>query len=77
MGVVEALVHAYDITRGLDCAQEPPEDLSERALARLFPDVPVVGAPWSTLLWATGRTETPDRPRRIDWRWHGAPHGRG
>lgn len=74
MGIVETLVHTYDITQGLDRAGEPPQDLSERALARLFPDVPAIGTPWSTLLWATGRTETPDRPRRTDWRWHGAPH---
>ncbi|MFI6979094.1 DinB family protein [Embleya sp. NPDC050154] len=75
MGVVETLVHTHDITQGLDRAWEPPQDLSERALARLFPDVPVIDTPWSTLLWATGRVETPDRPRRTDWRWHGAPLG--
>ncbi|WP_406179946.1 DinB family protein [Streptomyces sp. NBC_01006] len=74
MGVVETLVHTHDITQGLDCVREPPRDLSERALARLFPDVPVIDTPWSTLLWATGRIETPDRPRRTNWRWYGAPH---
>ncbi|MFE2144759.1 maleylpyruvate isomerase N-terminal domain-containing protein [Streptomyces sp. NPDC059456] len=77
MGVVETLVHTHDIARGSDRDREPPQDLSERALARLFPDVPVLGTPWATLLWATGRIETPDRPRRTDWRWYGAPLDRG
>lgn len=76
MGVVETLVHTHDIAEGLNRAWEPPQDLSERVLTRLFPDVPVVDTPWSTLLWATGRMETPDRPRRTTWRWHGAPPGR-
>ncbi|AYA20058.1 hypothetical protein DCW30_15285 [Streptomyces alfalfae] len=87
MGVVETLVHTHDIaqgatsgspaSQGVDGAPEPPRDLCERALARLFPDVPVIDTPWSTLLWATGRVETPERPRRTDWRWHGAPQSRG
>ncbi|MEE4423641.1 DinB family protein [Streptomyces bugieae] len=75
MGVAETLVHTHDIAQGLHRAYEPPQDLSERALARLFPDVPLTGTPWSTLLWATGRLDTPDRPRRTDWRWYGAPRG--
>ncbi|AOP50084.1 hypothetical protein SL103_30955 [Streptomyces lydicus] len=77
MGVVETLVHTHDIAQGVHRACEPPHDLSERALARLFPDVPLTGTPWSTLLWATGRLETPERPRRTDWRWYGAPRGAG
>jgi hypothetical protein len=74
MGIVETLVHTHDITWGLDRFREPRQDLSERVLARLFPDVPVIDTPWSTLLWATGPIETPERPRRTDRRWHGAPH---
>ncbi|MFI6118008.1 hypothetical protein [Kitasatospora sp. NPDC051164] len=77
MGVVETLVHTHDITQGLNRVWEAPQDLSERVLARLFPDVLVIDTPWSTLLWATGRIETPDRPRRTNWRWHGAPLGHG
>ncbi|MFF2787858.1 DinB family protein [Streptomyces sp. NPDC058049] len=76
MGIVETVVHTHDITQGLGRGSEPPQDLCERALARLFPDVPVTGTPWSTLLWATGRIETPDRPRRTNWRWYGSPHRR-
>ncbi|TMS00649.1 DinB family protein [Nonomuraea basaltis] len=77
MGVVETLVHTHDIAQGMHRSWEPPQDLSERALARLFPDVPITDTPWSTLLWATGRIETPDRPRRTNWRWYGAPRSRG
>ncbi|RLU94804.1 hypothetical protein CTZ27_19085 [Streptomyces griseocarneus] len=29
--------------------------------------------PWPTLLWATGRTELPGRPRLTTWRWNGTP----
>lgn len=75
MGVVETLVHTYDIARGVRRDGTPPEDLSRRALVRLFPDVPVAGSASATLLWATGRTDTPERPRRTDWRWYGAPRG--
>ncbi|AJC54749.1 maleylpyruvate isomerase N-terminal domain-containing protein [Streptomyces sp. 769] len=73
MGVVETLVHTHDIARGLQRDGSPPEDLSSRVLTRLFPDVPLVDGASATLLWATGRLETPARPRRKDWRWYGAP----
>ncbi|ANZ15248.1 hypothetical protein O1L44_04655 [Streptomyces noursei] len=73
MGVVETLVHTHDIARGLQRDGSPPEDLSRRALTRLFPDVPLADGASATLLWATGRLETPARPRRKDWRWYGAP----
>ncbi|MER6046288.1 hypothetical protein ABT168_02155 [Streptomyces sp. NPDC001793] len=75
MGVVETLVHTYDIAQGLQRDGAPPEDLSKRVLTRLFPDVTVEESAASTLLWATGRLETPARPRRKDWRWYGAPRG--
>ncbi|MFF5676176.1 maleylpyruvate isomerase N-terminal domain-containing protein [Streptomyces hygroscopicus] len=73
MGVVEVLVHTYDIAQGIQRDGNPPEHLSRQALARLFPDVPVTDSASSTLLWATGRVETPGRPRRTSWRWYGAP----
>ncbi|MFC9324621.1 hypothetical protein [Kitasatospora sp. NPDC057015] len=73
MGVVETLVHAYDLTQGLGLPWSPPADLCSRALARLFPDVPGDTAPWPTLLWATGRGELPGRSRRTSWRWYAGP----
>ncbi|NLU74680.1 hypothetical protein HCC61_18705 [Streptomyces sp. HNM0575] len=77
MGVVETLVHAHDVAEGIGLSWHPPEDLCERVLARLFPDVRTDAAPWQTLLWATGRTALPDLPRRTSWRWYGAPPGHG
>ncbi|MYW78959.1 Glyoxalase-like domain-containing protein [Streptomyces sp. LaPpAH-199] len=73
MGVVETLVHTHDLARGLGLEWSPPRDLCGRALARLFPDAPEGGDRWAVLLWATGRTELPDRPRRTAWRWDGRP----
>ncbi|MEU6389505.1 maleylpyruvate isomerase N-terminal domain-containing protein [Streptomyces sp. NPDC046939] len=73
MGVVETLVHTYDVAQGAGRDGQPPEELSSLALLRLFPDVRVTGSAGSTLLWATGRTGTPERPRRTSWRWYGAP----
>ncbi|MYR62093.1 hypothetical protein GTY54_39805 [Streptomyces sp. SID625] len=73
MGVAETLVHTYDIAQGVRRDGIPPEDLSRRVLVRLFPDVPVADDASSTLLWATGRIGSPERPRRANWRWYGAP----
>jgi hypothetical protein len=73
MGVVETLVHVYDVAQGIGAPWAPPEDLCRRVLARLFPDVRVDAAPWQALLWATGRTDLPGLPRRTSWRWYGAP----
>ncbi|RVU23891.1 hypothetical protein EOT10_17705 [Streptomyces antnestii] len=70
MGVVETLVHTQDIAEGLGLRWTPPDALCARALARLFPDAPRDGAPWRTLLWATGRGELPGRERLTSWRWN-------
>lgn len=73
MGIVETLVHTYDVVSGLNPPWDPPADLCARTLARLFPDAPTTTAPWPTLLWATGRIALPDHPRLVIWRWYGAP----
>lgn len=74
MGCVELLVHGADMARGLDEEIDPPGDLCERLLARLFPEVGLEDEdPWTVLLWATGRTELPGRGRRDEWRWHAGP----
>lgn len=72
MGCVELLLHGEDVARGLGMALDPPLDVCERVLARMFPDV-TADDPWVGLLWATGRIELPDRERRTAWRWRGAP----
>ena len=73
MGVVETLVHTQDMTTGLALPWAPPADLCDRTLARLFPEAPKDTDRWPTLLWATGRAELPDHPRRVFHRWHSAP----
>jgi len=70
MGIVELLVHTEDICRGLGLVWEPPDAVCARVLSRLFPDVGQESGGWATLLWATGRTALPDRPRLDTWRWY-------
>ncbi|MEU4235453.1 maleylpyruvate isomerase N-terminal domain-containing protein [Nonomuraea sp. NPDC026600] len=71
MAVVETLVHLHDIAQGLNLEWSPPRELCERVLKRLFPHVAIDCDVWETLLWATGRTALPDRPRLTEWRWYG------
>lgn len=71
MAVVETLVHMHDIAQGLNLEWSPPRELCERVLKRLFPHAAIDFDVWETLLWATGRTALPDRPRLTEWRWYG------
>jgi uncharacterized protein (TIGR03083 family) len=71
LGVNETLVHTWDIAQGLGLAWTPPPDLCAGVLARLFPDAPP-GDPVRALLWCTGRTALPDRPRLTDWKLRAA-----
>jgi hypothetical protein len=73
MGVVEVLVHMFDVAGGLGLDWEPPADLCGRALARLFPAAPSGAEPLPTLLWATGRGALPDHPVQTSWRWDDTP----
>lgn len=73
MGVIEILVHTYDVAAACGLTWSPPADLCAGALRRLFPDAPAGHGPWPTLLWATGRTELPGHPRRTSWTWDGTP----
>jgi hypothetical protein len=68
MGVLETLVHTYDIAGGLKIDWRPPGRLCAPVLARLFPDAPE-GDPACVLLWCTGRAALDDRPRQDGWRW--------
>ena len=71
MGVVEVLAHMHDVTTGLGLPWDPPAELCDRALRRLFPEAPTAG--WPALRWATGRGTLPGRPLRTSWRWDGTP----
>ncbi|WP_371651962.1 MULTISPECIES: hypothetical protein [unclassified Streptomyces] len=73
MGVVETLLHTYDVAAGLGVTWAPPGGLCDRVLARLFREVPADPDRWRVLLWATGRADLPDLPRQESWRWYGEP----
>lgn len=74
MGCDELLVHTGDISRGLGISFDPPRDLCDRVVRRLFPWAPVEGDPWELLQWANGRLDLPGRVRLgPDWTWHCAP----
>ncbi|SNR83754.1 hypothetical protein SAMN06264365_10696 [Actinoplanes regularis] len=70
MGIVEILIHLYDVAQTLKFPWSPEAGLCTRVLNRIFPDVPAGDDPWPALLWATGRVELPGRPRRTEWRWY-------
>ena len=73
MGVVETLIHTFDVVRGLNPADpwRPPAELAAPVNARLFPDAPS-GDPTDVLLYLCGRANLGEMPRRAgDWRWDG------
>ncbi|MET7981508.1 MULTISPECIES: GNAT family N-acetyltransferase [unclassified Streptomyces] len=71
MGVAEVLLHTHDVAEGLGLPYEPPAGLCTWVLTRIFPHVrPEPDAPWSTLLWATGRGDLPGREPVTEWRWN-------
>lgn len=55
MGIIETVVHAHDIARGLDVVYRPDPGVCARTLARLMPAVDPGDDPWEALLRATGR----------------------
>lgn len=74
MAVTEVLVHGHDAARVLGVDLTLPEAVCARTLERVFPWVPLVGAPPGRLLLAvTGRTSVPDEPSDPDWWWQSAP----
>jgi len=74
LGCEEILLHTDDIAQGLGLTFRPPDDLSARILARIFPWAPTESDPWASLRWAAGRAALPDRaPLGPDWYWHCAP----
>jgi len=69
MGILEAVVHGYDVL-AVQAGDYQPDDIPiVRVLDRLFPHAPRTSDPWHDLLRATGRTpETRGQP----WRWDSA-----
>lgn len=73
MGVVETLIHTFDVVRGLNPADpwRPPGALAAPVITRLFPDAPS-GDPTDVLLYCCGRTPLGHLPRRTtEWQWDG------
>jgi hypothetical protein len=72
MGVVETLIHTFDVVRGLNPADQwrPPTELAAPVIARLFPHAPS-GDPADVLLYCCGRAALGALPRQTLWRWDG------
>lgn len=68
MGVVEVLVHTFDITQGLGADWMPPAALCEPVLQCLFPKAPS-GDPAAVLLYCCGRRPLGERARLSEWTW--------
>ncbi len=73
MACDELLIHTDDAARGLGRRFDPPADLADAVLRRLFPWIDGMADPWEELRWANGRVELEGRPRLEGWRWHCAP----
>ncbi len=73
----EILQHTYDIAQGLGLVWQPPDDLCDRVVRRIFPWAPDGEASphrWQVLLWACGRVALPEHPRlEPNWWTHPAP----
>ena len=72
MGVVETLIHTFDMVRGLNPADQwrPPAELAAPAIARLFPQPPS-GDPVDVLLYCCGRAALGELPQQTEWQWDG------
>jgi hypothetical protein len=78
MGCLEVLLHGKDIADGLGLPYEPPYEVCERVLARMFAhhadELSTVDAdPWTALQWASGRAELDGLPRLTEWKWRATP----
>jgi hypothetical protein len=73
MGVVETLIHTFDVVHGLNPGDSwrPPAELAAPVIARLFPHAPS-GDPTDVLLYCCGRAALGELPRQTqDWQWDG------
>jgi hypothetical protein len=68
MGIVEVLVHAYDMAKGLELDWRPPSQLCGAAIQRLFPGAPD-GDASRVLLHLTGRHALAGTEKLTDWSW--------
>ncbi len=73
MGGAELLLHTGDVADALGLPWEPPADLADAVLVRLFPWAPPDADPVAALRWATGRGALPGTEPVTSWRWHCSP----
>ena len=73
MGGAELLLHTGDVADALGLPWEPPADVADAVLVRLFPGAPADADPVAALKWATGRGELPGLEPVTSWRWHCSP----
>ncbi len=73
MACDEMLIHTDDAARGLQIGFDPPPELADPVLRRLFPWVGDLTDPWNQLRWANGRIAFGGQPRLGAWAWHCAP----
>ncbi|MEH3075063.1 MAG: maleylpyruvate isomerase family mycothiol-dependent enzyme [Quadrisphaera sp.] len=66
LGVNELLVHTWDIAQGLGLHFDPPAELAQKVVDRLWTSAPP-GPAGQVLLWCTGRVALPGLPRQSDW----------
>ncbi|HVA26379.1 MAG TPA: hypothetical protein VMW62_18545 [Chloroflexota bacterium] len=70
----EILLHTHDITEGLGLRFQPPAELAELVLHRLYPWAPRDVEPWAAMLWVSCRGSLPGRPdMAANWVGHAAP----
>jgi hypothetical protein len=67
------LVHGADLAAGLGVDFEPPAEVCEHVVRRLFPWAPADAPSWAALRWANGRAPLGDRLPERKWLWHCAP----
>jgi hypothetical protein len=66
MGIVECVLHAFDVLTAQHLPYAANPDVCAKALNRLFPEATRSDDPWQDLLAATGRTP---QTRGTRWRW--------
>ena len=69
IGIAELVLHTDDVATALGLPWTPPAGAVAATLARLFPDAPAGGDPWTAMRWATGRGDLPGRERVTEWRY--------
>jgi len=76
MGCLEVLLHGKDLADGLGLPYEPPSEVCQKVLDRMFAhhkEQVAATDPWAALQWASGRGELDGLARLTEWKWRAAP----